>query len=176
MKGAYSSWNMSDYPVIAELRKAFTIKIRNTERKRSTKIWETLEETGLLTGILLLKAQTSEHCLEACQNPMPHPRDMESEPQFSQDPSAHQNLYAHQSLRYTYLHNSCRLLALVCLHRSHLLFVALRAKSCEIEICAKKTWSCISWYRQSVSHPRNQEYALKAISHWNINFFSYLQG
>ena len=44
MKGAYSSWNMSDYPVIAELRKAFTIKIRNTERKRSTKIWETLEE------------------------------------------------------------------------------------------------------------------------------------
>lgn len=42
MKGAYSSWNMNEYPKIAELRKAFTIKIRNT--KRSTKIWETLEE------------------------------------------------------------------------------------------------------------------------------------
>ena len=42
MKGAYSSWNMNEYPKTAELRKAFTIKIRNT--KRSTKIWETLEE------------------------------------------------------------------------------------------------------------------------------------
>ena len=44
MKGAYSSWNMNEYPKTAELRKAFTIKIRNTKRKRSTKIWETLEE------------------------------------------------------------------------------------------------------------------------------------
>ena len=42
MKGAYSSWNMNEYPKTAELRKVFTIKIRNT--KRSTKIWETLEE------------------------------------------------------------------------------------------------------------------------------------
>ena len=34
MKGAYSNLNMNEYPMIAELRKAFVIKIRDISRQR----------------------------------------------------------------------------------------------------------------------------------------------
>lgn len=44
MKGTYSNLNMNEYPMIAELREAFIIKIRDIsrQRKRSTKIKETI--------------------------------------------------------------------------------------------------------------------------------------
>lgn len=116
---------------------------------------------GLFTGILLFKAWNSEHLLGACYSPRSHPGGMELELEFSQDPHIKicMSVKAWDTLICIIPEDFW-----LCLHRLHLLFLALRTKSWDrnARVEAIRLYFMVS---PVLSHSRDQECALKAISH-----------